>query len=414
MAVLSAPRRLSRRFAPDRSRRSLAVAIGVALLGLATGCERVEEEVEVGYRGPAARNPLLAAERFLEQSGHSAQSLPGYRRPPSAERSLVLPALLSARGTVDPERLVQWVRRGGHLVYVRRGIVREEGPRNDANPRPDPLLERLGIAYQPETEVDGRGPGQRVEVRIQRADRSTVQRVADERGQYPLSIRVRRKGAFHVPERKRAWLRRRDVCYTGDLGAAALLDYSLGKGRVTLVADGEWMTNRRVGSFPHASALLWLFRRDGERRDVWLIYDAEGTLLGLAWRQGWMILVSTAVALAAWVWWAVSRDGPVLEATSGGPVGFDAHLRAAGWYLWRAEQVEALLHPMRQRVRASLAGRGAGLADADERTQTEWLARASGLSAEQVHRAMTDRPSPRDSGRLLAIAQTLQQMERRL
>ena len=113
-----------------RPRRLLLLVAGALLLGLMlffaiSRATPYEETIEHGPAPEVRSNPYLAAERFLTDQGRAvdhAQGLGGLTETKDSRQVLLL---LGERSTMTPaqaERLLHWVDKGGHLVFVAERI----------------------------------------------------------------------------------------------------------------------------------------------------------------------------------------------------------------------------------------------------------------------------------------------------
>src|SRR5262249_22961109 len=97
--------------------------------------EKVEQEVEVGYRGPARVNPFLAAEQLYTALGARARTLPGaLGELPPADYAILLVSERRAINEAQLNALKDWVKKGGRLVVAL-----------DEAPSLDPVLAWLGV-----------------------------------------------------------------------------------------------------------------------------------------------------------------------------------------------------------------------------------------------------------------------------
>ena len=118
---------------------ALLVVIAAGLIGLWAyhNLEPYEEEIDIGLRGEALRNPLLAAGRLMEHYGANVRFSPGYVRPPPAGATLVWPASRQALAPGRTQALLDWVHEGGHLIVVSWTLWEDEDT--------DPLLDPFGV-----------------------------------------------------------------------------------------------------------------------------------------------------------------------------------------------------------------------------------------------------------------------------
>ena len=95
---------------------ALAALLGLGAFVFETSCERRTLELPTGYRGEAARNKYLAAERLLQRMGMPAKSFVDasrLARMPPTKATIVIPTRRHTLGERTSERLLQWVEAGG-------------------------------------------------------------------------------------------------------------------------------------------------------------------------------------------------------------------------------------------------------------------------------------------------------------
>lgn len=106
--------------------------------------ERVPLDVEVGYRGEAAKNDFLAAQRYLQQlqiPAHSAARVSELPQLPATSATLFVPLERSTTGEAQQKQLLKWVRGGGHLVVT---IPKKT---SSSELHRDPILDPLGVTW---------------------------------------------------------------------------------------------------------------------------------------------------------------------------------------------------------------------------------------------------------------------------
>ena len=350
-------------------------AIGWAVLGPAFAglvvvaffalFERVEEERDVGYRGEARRNELLAFERLVDELGIPAHRPRAALALPPPDHALVALGAHHPPGPVYLDKLLAWVGAGGHLVFV---------PAGDGTGRSlDPLLARLEVTIEWPEEEDGEDDdeGEVGDASEPRDDRATGGEgdggdgegddgEGDEDGRtgdellaalhppVPLSVReeapVRRVG---MPE----WPRLHDdsgVHLSGRPEGASLVGFGWGEGRVTVLADASFLENRQLGRLDHAR-FAWDRVTAGGRPAGLAIADWRRAvpLSALVARRGWPLGTAGLLLLAAWIAHRGARFGPPLPDEPPPRRSLLEHVRASGSFLWRRGQSDELLDASR-------------------------------------------------------------------
>lgn len=376
--------------------RAWVAALSVlAVLGLAAfvvyGIGFVEYEADVGYRGEARRNPMLAAERTLERLGHDVESSLYLGALPETDALLVLRQSGRFLSPFDVDRLLEWVGLGGHLSVLFPGDAEfEDALENDvAEERlSHPILDalQLGVRLDPSAERE-------IQVDFGRGLR-----------------RVKFAGRMSLVDEQAM----SDV-YSGDAMLARVLSVEHGYGRITLFVGDDWATNAEFGELDHAYILDDLASFDGERRQVrFVLGERPPGLLALVWEHGWTAVLSLAALVALVLWRRSFALGPRLPELPSGRRDFSEHLRATGEFLWRHRLSTALLEAPRTALRSRVAS-----------TRPEWLAQGDsalvaglaahvGLERQRVARALDAEVADRDAVGFTEIVRDLETMRRSL
>ena len=332
--------------------------------------EYVEKEIYVGLQGTAARNPLFAAGRLIERYGASAHYVPAYSKPPKSGTTLIFTAPRDKLSAEQSDALSEWVETEGvHLIVSpllpqhrskNRSLTRELQDRF----RPadyDPLLTPLGISVirlpdsdnkeqQPQTGETSGTPDtdDTTEVLrnlLQQIDNSTLKTQA-----------IRLPDGTRLNVRFDPQLRLIDLKGNSDWQISSLptgignhkqegnygLSYVLGKGRITVLANLDFIKNDMIGEDDHAALFAYAVSL-AKGQDIWLVYGNDAPTL---WRwladNAWATLIAAALLLTAWLWMASRHFGPFLPARSAARRSIVEHVAASARYLWRRKQGQTL------------------------------------------------------------------------
>lgn len=376
--------------------RAWVAALSVlAFAGIAAfvvyGIGFVDYEAEVGYRGEARRNPLLAAERTLERLGHEVETSLYLGALPGDDALLVLRQSGRFLSPFDVDRLLEWVGRGGHLCVLFPGDAEfEDALENDVAEERlrHPILDalQLGARLDPsaerEVQVDfGRG--------LRRVEFAGRLSLVDEQAMSDVD--------------------------SGDPMLARVLSMEHGYGRITLFVGDDWATNAEFGELDHAYILDDLASFDGERREVrFVLGERPPGLLALVWEHGWTVVVSLAALVALVLWRRSFSLGPRLPELPSGRRDFSEHIRATGEFLWRNRLGNSLLEAPRSALRSRVAStRPEWLAHGDSVLAAE-LAAHAGLDAQRVARALNAKDNARDAVSFTEIVRDLETMRKSL
>ena len=390
-----------------RSERAVWIGLGVLVAGAVvlalTTLRREEREVEVGYQGEARTNALLAAERFLQEMGIPARSS-GLSVLPAADHTLLLTLPGHALDTARRERLLAWVRAGGHVVAAATGPSTTWSDLAE-----DPLLGACGVSGVPvdPERVDAADLGGIPSALAQRSERKIT--VAGERR--PLRVMLRT-----------------DVTLASNTGNAAsgtepvadaqanpvAVTCGVGEGRVTVLSDLNFTTNAELGERDHARLLWRLVTLDRAPTAVWLVREDRGpSLAGLVFGRGLPLVVALALLGLAAALRAGVRFGPPLPLAPRGRRSLLEHVEAVGALLWRSGRADVLLAAARTDLLARATRRRPALARLAPQERAGALAAAAGVPPDALREALED-PLPSRPDAFVQAVQTLQTVRRSL
>ena len=359
---------------------TVAIAVALGALWFFKNFERVEEDVWVGYHGAARTNPFLAAERLFTRLGAPARTLPaGPEKLPPADHALLLVSPARSLSAEKFGKILDWVRQGGRLLIV-----------PDEAPSLDPVLRywKVSVNEQP----DAGGP-------------ETFQ----------VALRNGAKARVEIPRVRRLAVARKDsqIAFGTEAGLA-FVRYAEGAGSVTFLADSGFLTNNGIGQLDHA-ALAWaLVRAGGDAPGgVWIaIRDQVPTLGQLLVRYAWMALASSGLLIAAWLWSAGARFGPLVPDPPRGRRSLLEHVEASGDFLWRTGRGDELVQGAREALLHRIEVREPAWSRLPDPELVKRLAAGSRIPAARIDRALYGAvTAPAD---LVHALQTLETVRRTL
>ena len=347
--------------------RPLPMAVLLLAALCLPGCRGkwVEREEELGYLGEAKRNPWLAATRFLELNGLPVLQQRGTNDLPEEQSVIITPAE-AINSELLAQRLLDWTKRGGHLIYLAEGgeHYRNDWDSGSGSPMRDgrhPLLAALGITQS----VTPLGTAGVAEVTI---DRQTFKVSLKEESRFDLTGA---KGSV--------------VFSAGNRNESVFASLRSGSGRLTLVSRASAFRNRWIDDDDHAALLLALVRETDPVYSVTFIKAGRINLRDMLWEHAWPALLALVVLLLVWLWGVLPRFGPVRALPRRFERRFASHLEEAGTFLWKQRLTDSLLEAPRQAVLA--AARRHGMRE-DERLFAALLGTRAGLPPERVQEAL--------------------------
>ncbi|MES9905440.1 MAG: DUF4350 domain-containing protein [Sedimenticola sp.] len=367
----------------DKISIALVALLLVALVGGAawwffSNFERATKESRSQVSPQARKNPLLAADHFLSRSGIRSLSVRGreYLLKMPQESGLLLVSHLGP--SLPPQReaaLLSWIEEGGHLVIT---VAQEWDEESESSG--NHLLDELGVElviidadeFEEETadEAVGENPAENSE---------KVTAVKFPGVAMPLNI------AF-TPNRILLDVNEQAEWGGWDEQGYHLLQYVIGRGRVTVLSDNRFLNNNQIGKEDHA-LLLWLLARDHER--AWLLYSSNmPSLLRLLWSSAPQLMAAALVLLWVVVWHLGLTSGPRLTAGVFLRRNLLEHLQAAAAFAWRVDQGQKMFESSRCAIEQEWQRRHPILARLDRKERCEWIGEQTGLSARAVESAL--------------------------
>jgi len=370
-----------------RNQLLLRVTIAVVVLAILAGAtwfffdnfKLVEVDEVTGYQGAARVNPLLAAERLYTSLGAPARTLPGALEtlPPTDHAIL----LVSERRSISEQQmnaLKDWVKGGGRLVVT-----------VDEAPSLDPVLAWLGVRVQGDREKE---TGSEVLEMKSRSGPAPI-----EAPKAPRLVDSRKAANFSV----------------GSPAGKFLLRFYEGEGRVIVLSDASFLTNRHIGRQGHARAAWAIVNAETPPKGVWIVvHEDMPTLLGLLARHAWAASASGLVLLGAWLWLAGARFGPIAPDPPRDRRSLLEHIEATGDLLLRVGRGEDLAQGVRAALLRRVEVREPETAKLPTAALVQRLAAVARTSPKRVDAALNGAiTSPAD---LVTTVQTLETVRRSL
>ena len=338
--------------------------------------ERVAQKVEIGFQGEARDNPLLAAERLLKRMGTPVKighTLPKIKQLESQD-TLILLEYGSFLKSTQTKQLLNWVRNGGHLIWVSDVLnnVQEKAI------APDPLFKRLSIR-QYQNDLNGFEVAQILPTKFVWA-------------QYHLQV------AFDSDYHLKSPLPATKI---GNKYGIHLLFHYFGNGMISVLSDMWFIENNRIDLFDHAKFLWLLVNSERSATNVWLVYtktynddinipsskNAMPPLWNLLWTNMWAIIISVMILLLFWLWAASRRFGPLLPVPPRIRRRLLEHIEASGHFWWRQDRALMLLRGAKQALLKRLESVHPDWIRLSNTELSQRLALVSGLNAQEIENA---------------------------
>lgn len=412
--------------------------------GLLTSCGGKFEDSEEtkGYRGAARYNPYLAVTRLNQEFGEDAQTSFSLLKELAeydglGNRQWVLtPSLLINERTA--ERTLEKVAEGDHLILAMSELyqfeemgmapsrwVSDETPASgeDEGERRKRWRERqldeseddedFFSDFSEEESYTSRSTGERLRALIEKnspgaaviMDTANV-RFADEVDE--TATTTLHDENFGTPDWD--WPAAFVFGYNAnDSPAQRVLMIDYGDGSITFLPSTRPFTNLRLADSRNAS--LWRSIVGWHSGGVLFIRGSGASFLQVLWEYGWRPLVATALALAIWLWAVTKRYGRLFPLRVPPPLDARAGLIATGGFLFRKNQVPALLTPWAENIYARWRRNQPAEPDPTKARFIAEVAPAAGLSEAEAEKCLSP-PARIRSRNFIILVQRLWRIDR--
>ena len=368
--------------------------------------EQYTTERNLGLTGKAASNEFYAAELFLakyDMQVKSYDSILTMKELPNTNDVLFIPTQRFDLGDDRVSELMEWVKKGGHLVVLARYSKSEDEESNDV------LFERLGVRAQREysenifadlfleniddiedvldeaeqdsysdaasgentdseadtgdeplsknqTDESDNASGEETEKVDKRSEREKFESKVT-----PVIVKVNDK----IEDKKvyfnqNKWMQNEssfDTSWTVDgENGAQLLEFKIDEGWVTLLSDIRFLTNRYIDKFDHAAFLYTIVHIDDSNRKLWILRnDDSPSLFALLVSHAQSAMVMFFIFIFAWLWYVSRRFGPVAPDSQAIRRSMSEHITSSGNYQWRNNNRTELLESVQKALHEQIA-----------------------------------------------------------
>ncbi len=221
--------------------------------------EYKEKTIHTGYKGEARKNPFYASRLFLKRMGIPTETQNSIQVLSSLPDTDTLILITTRRTTLSPQRtnkLIDWVKSGGHLIAVATSDWQYSGSEKIANEddseednedeaeqkaSPDPLQRFMGVNL---------GPRPILEDDDDEEDK-TIPSIKLRGNDKPLKLDVARYRPILVDNKHQEQTEEIELSLNN-----YIVRQKIGDGLVTLITDMDFITNERIESADHAE-ILW-------------------------------------------------------------------------------------------------------------------------------------------------------------
>lgn len=375
---------------------SLIIVVGaLCAYWVSTNFEWVDVPVPGKMRGEARRDPHYAARLLMErlnQGGRTLKDPALIVQQPEMHTMAALGLFPSIVATRLEPALLEWVKRGGHLVIVVPGI-RQTSRFTEAFG-----LHRLGMHTK---KRDPQSPGKwaeatetlHIEGRTLKANIDSCD-VFTVDPDLPLIWSATVYGYRpYAQKKKRSWAddddenddtkQRKGKSEMVNEEVLALARWQLGAGQVTAMCNDNFLGNGHIGKHDNAELATRVLMRDAPG-EVIFISNADYPSLG-EWLldKAWMALIGGALLLLLLIWHRMPRFSAVVPEPSAARPGLREHLLGMARFHLKRRHYQHLLQASREQV-LRLAERHSG----GRAMEMSEIATLAGVSEQELRTAL--------------------------
>ncbi len=377
--------------------------------------EKKEYTITTGSAPQVKNNPLLAAQEYLQQTGYHSESVKGLdllTKLPPVRDAMIIRYLPSGLNNTINTNLLSWVERGGHLLVQANGnslksdhpgkvtifeklgvgILEDENcgcEKNDTKPEanksddeaqdteidiPEPSPQKGPRHHLIRTDLDGTA----VQIKTRYPDL-----LVDNSNSALLTI----EGSYFLDYEDSEDRQRSDQGDYIERDGAWLLQYQLGKGKVTVLSEMFLFTNSYIGDYDHAYLLSWLTR---DAASIWLLYSSEiDSFLTILWKKAPQFWIAFFILILLIIWRMQMQSGTQKQPALDERHNIMYHIDATAQYNWRTNTFSSMVNHNRKVVWNMLVGRKMGVQAGQKNTDIDIskLAQKSGMTQQQLHTA---------------------------
>ena len=344
----------------------LLTIIALLVVFFKTFFVKYEKEISSMPSIEAIKNPFLAAERFLVQTGKNAQSLSDRRlliKLPSENDLIIINRFGGNLPEDREEMLIAWIKKGGNLIITADRLWDEKLLKTGNN-----LLDRYNIRPKRQSE--------------QKCDEKSILELE-------LGLEIGQKRLANVSFTINKFLVDADDIaekkYFSKNGNH-IVQISIGQGKLIVLSDNEFLKNRSIGKNDHAYFLADLARN---RSKIWLVYSNNmPSLLSLLWSNASYFMICAFILLLLCILRLNLKSGPLMPENNNSSRNLMEHLEASGNYLFKLNKCEGMLKKIQKSTERSLTEKFLFTTQKTNSEKSSLIAKRTDIPPETIHNAL--------------------------
>ena len=334
---------------------SLVVVLGALLaVWIALNFEWVEITVPGKQRGEARKDSHYAARLLVERLDRGGRTMTDPDQIVQVPEKHTMAALNLFPNVVarrlEPA-LVEWVKRGGHLVIVVPGMWQSEQFTEEFG------LHRLGVHPAPRIEKSYRWDAVVETVQLEgRTLKTSIAGCDVFKVDHPLvwSATVRGYRPYSIKDRNEESgpgdAETKDKPKLVDEDALALARWQLGKGHVTAVCNDNFLNNHLIGKHDNAELAARVLLRDVPGEVIFISNADYPSLFEWLGDKAWPALISAGLLILLLIWHRMPRFSAVVPEPTATRPGLREHLLGMARFHLKRRHYQHLLQASREQV----------------------------------------------------------------
>lgn len=385
----------------------LLLLTSLLIYGFLLIIEPYEESKDLGWDKNALRNPYLAAEQFISNTGINVTSSNNFDKlkqlPPNGTVFISNAAEVLTKQRVN--KLINWIKDGGHLIIA--------APIHNKN-RPDVLLSIFNVENnyvekdedENKTTLENKKLSEQLEAINERIKREKPAKSKEEDKPHipkdeitnlsftnldtKLQIHFSPKSSlshpqFYVKDGEKIEGYIPNYWASSEFGTH-FMQFSVGDGLLSVLSDKTIWESSKIDSLDHAH-LLWLL--SGNNTEVVILYGAKmPSIFYFIWKYAFELVISFCVWLLAWIVFRGRRFEQIRTDKETARRSISEHIKASADYLWRNKKANSLLEPARADIIRRVQHLYPTFSGKNKNEQIKLICNHSNLSIEQVKLAI--------------------------
>ncbi len=362
--------------------------------------EKVEKERNISESAKAGRNPFLAAERFLTESGIETESVARKKiliNLPSTRDLIFVNRLGGNLPGAREDNLIEWIKKGGSLVITHDRFWDEKTEKSG-----DTFFDRLDIRLSNtennEKDTESSKDAETEKEELHQSDPGKEAEITEEKIKSIVGLSKKEKvivsfdnelaeiemNARRTLECYLYYSEEDPTTFEGKNGTHIIIQ-KIGGGKLIVLSDNRFLTNREIGNNDHAWFLLNLA---SERDKVWILYNSlMPSFFSVLFQNALFFIGTMIVFIIAFILRLNMTIGPVRQIQDFSSRNIIENLLASGTFIMRQGKSAFLIHRSRKTIEKNLARKSLWFEGKNEKRMYDLIANQTGLSEEQIRQA---------------------------